>query len=146
LDIGFIDHLYTRLGNTSSYSGTSNLHNSQIATTSAKHFHLAVSSSAVPWQWLLTVEKLQLHALQVLSSPYRTNLVAPIVSLKIPPHGPSRKTCSNSTSIVARQFVALGTCLVSCCLETSLALFTCLAVVAYKLQYHTRRKLCPLPP
>jgi hypothetical protein len=36
LDIEFIDHLYTRLGTTSSYSTTSNLQNSQITTAPAK--------------------------------------------------------------------------------------------------------------
>jgi hypothetical protein len=33
---GFTDHLYTRLGTTSNYSATANLHNSQITTASAK--------------------------------------------------------------------------------------------------------------
>jgi hypothetical protein len=42
LDIGFIDHLYTRLGTTSNYSATANLHNLQIR---AKHF---------PACWLFT--------------------------------------------------------------------------------------------
>jgi hypothetical protein len=45
---------------------TANLQNSQITTAPAEPF------PAVPWQGLLTVENLQLHALQVLSSPYRT--------------------------------------------------------------------------
>jgi streptolysin S family bacteriocin protoxin len=34
----FIDHLYTRLGITSNYSATANLHNSQITTAPAKPF------------------------------------------------------------------------------------------------------------
>jgi hypothetical protein len=38
LNIGFIDHLYTRLGTTSSYSATTDLYNSQITTAPAKHF------------------------------------------------------------------------------------------------------------
>jgi hypothetical protein len=38
LDIGFIDHLYTRLGTTSNYSATANLHNSQITSAPAKPF------------------------------------------------------------------------------------------------------------
>jgi hypothetical protein len=33
---GFIDHVYTRLGTTSNYSATANLHNSQIATAHSK--------------------------------------------------------------------------------------------------------------
>jgi hypothetical protein len=35
---GFIDHLYTRLGTTSIYSATANLHNSQITTAPNKSF------------------------------------------------------------------------------------------------------------
>jgi hypothetical protein len=35
---GCIDHSYTRLGATSKYSATANLHNSQIITAPAKHF------------------------------------------------------------------------------------------------------------
>jgi hypothetical protein len=70
---GFIDHLYIRLGNISKYSATANLHNSQIATAAAKPF--AVSSPAVPWQRLLTVEILQLLALRysLHRLPYRTD-------------------------------------------------------------------------
>jgi hypothetical protein len=35
---GFVDHLYTPLGITSSYNATANLHNSQITTAPAKPF------------------------------------------------------------------------------------------------------------
>jgi hypothetical protein len=35
---GFIDHLYAQLRTTSSYSATTNLHNSQITTAPAKPF------------------------------------------------------------------------------------------------------------
>jgi hypothetical protein len=35
---GFIDHLYARLGTTSNYSVTANLHNSQITTAPGKPF------------------------------------------------------------------------------------------------------------
>jgi hypothetical protein len=38
LDIGFIDNLYIRLGTTSNYSATFNLHNSQMTTAHAKSF------------------------------------------------------------------------------------------------------------
>jgi hypothetical protein len=38
LDIGFIDHLYTPLGTTSTYSAIANLHTLQITTASAKSF------------------------------------------------------------------------------------------------------------
>jgi hypothetical protein len=60
MDTGFIGHLHTRLGITSYYSTTANLHNSQITTTPAKPFPPAVSSPAVPWQRLLTLEIFQL--------------------------------------------------------------------------------------
>jgi hypothetical protein len=36
LDIGFIDHLHTRLGTTSSYSAAANLHTLQVTTAHAK--------------------------------------------------------------------------------------------------------------
>jgi hypothetical protein len=49
LDVGFTDHLYTRLGTTSNYSATANLHNSQITTALSEFFQLAVSSPDVPW-------------------------------------------------------------------------------------------------
>jgi hypothetical protein len=72
---GFIDHLYAGLRTTSNYSATNNLHNSQITTAPAKCIHPAVSSPAVPWQRLLTVEILQLHALRssLHSLPWRTH-------------------------------------------------------------------------
>jgi hypothetical protein len=74
LDIGFIDHLYTRLLNTSNYSATINLHKSRITTAPAKPFPASVSSPVVPWQRLLTEEILQLHALRssLHRLPYRT--------------------------------------------------------------------------
>jgi hypothetical protein len=60
---GFIDRLYKLLGSTSNYSVITNLHNSQIITATAKPFPACcVYSPAVPWQRLLTVEILQLHA------------------------------------------------------------------------------------
>jgi hypothetical protein len=52
---------YTSLGNTSNYSATANLHNSQINAVPDKFFQPAVSSPAFPWQRLLTV---CLHNLQ----------------------------------------------------------------------------------
>jgi hypothetical protein len=73
---GFTDHLYTRLGITSNYSATANLQNSQTTTAPGKAFSSLLSSPAVPWQRLLTVEILQLHALRssLHSLPYRTQL------------------------------------------------------------------------
>jgi hypothetical protein len=72
----FIDQLHTRLWTTSTYSATADLHNSQITTAPAKPFQPAVSSPAIPWQRLLTVEILQLHALKssLHGLPYRTDL------------------------------------------------------------------------
>jgi hypothetical protein len=57
-------------------------------------FQPAVSSPAVPWQRLLTVEILQIHALKssLHRLQYRTDLVAPIFSKKTPLHGPRRNT------------------------------------------------------
>jgi hypothetical protein len=73
---GFIDHLYTRLGISSIYSATANLHNSQITTSPVSLLQAAVSSPAVPWQRLLPAEIPQLHALRFYlhSLPYRTHL------------------------------------------------------------------------
>jgi hypothetical protein len=47
LDIGFIDHLYTRLGTTSNCSATADLRNSQITTAPANIFQTFASSPAV---------------------------------------------------------------------------------------------------
>jgi hypothetical protein len=54
-DIGFIDHLYAWLGSTTNYSAIDNLHTLKITTAPAKSFP-AVSSPAVPWEQLLTVD------------------------------------------------------------------------------------------
>jgi hypothetical protein len=59
---GFIDHLYTRLGTTSNYSGIANLYIHK--SPQCNLFQAAASSPAVPWQQLLTVEILQLHVLR----------------------------------------------------------------------------------
>jgi hypothetical protein len=71
----FIDQLHTRLWTTSTYSAIADLHNLQITTAPAKPFQPAVSSPAIPWQRLLTVEILQLHALKsaLHRHPYRTD-------------------------------------------------------------------------
>jgi hypothetical protein len=93
----FINHLYTRLGTTSNYSATDNLHN--LSQHPLCLFQLTVSLPAVPWQRLLTVEILQLHALRstVYSLPYRIpvncqlNSNAPIVFFLTIRHWPHRK-------------------------------------------------------
>jgi hypothetical protein len=61
---GFIDHLYTRLGTTSNYSTIVNIHIHKSPQRMLSRFQPAVSSPAFPWQWLLTVEIIQLHALR----------------------------------------------------------------------------------
>jgi hypothetical protein len=68
-------------------------------------FQCAVSSPAIPWQWLLTVEILQLHMLKSSLNdssfltasfphrlPYWTDLVTPVAILIMPQHGPDRNT------------------------------------------------------
>jgi hypothetical protein len=94
---GFIDHSYTPFGTTSNYRAIADFSTLQITTAPVKpFFQPAVSSAAVPWQRLLTVEILQLHALRFYlhSLPCRTqlssnclptdNCVAPIVFLTTP--------------------------------------------------------------
>jgi hypothetical protein len=85
-------YTYTRLGTKSNYSATANLHNSQITTAYAKLFQPALSLPAVPWQQLLTVEILQLHALKLSLHrlPYKIDLVVPIVIKVTPRHVPPR--------------------------------------------------------
>jgi hypothetical protein len=136
---GFIDYLHTRLGTTSNYSVTANLHNSQITTAPAKLFQTAVSSPAVPWQRLLTVEILQLHALKssLHRLPYGTHSVSLIIFKIYPRNGLNRKhLISKSTSIVAHRFIAGGTCLLNCCLETSL-IYLSISRSFLQLQYKT---------
>jgi hypothetical protein len=92
-------------------------------------FQPSVSSPAIPWQQLLTVElpvlKSSLHRLPnrtfssvpfLHSLPYRTDLVASIVFLITPLHW-VENTISNSTYIVAFLSIATGMCLLSHCLE-----------------------------
>jgi hypothetical protein len=83
-------------------------------------FQPAVSSPAVPWQRLVTVEILQLHALKSFLHrlSYTADSVAQIVFLITPLHGPSRKHRFQQY-IVACVSVAAGTCLLSRCLETN---------------------------
>jgi hypothetical protein len=49
LEIGFIDHINTRLVTTINYSTIAYLHTLQITTAHAKSFQCAVSSPVVPW-------------------------------------------------------------------------------------------------
>jgi hypothetical protein len=74
LDIGFVDHLSTQLIPTLNYSAVDKLHALQITTPPVKPYSsLLVSSTAIRWQRLLSVEILQLPALMsLLSSKYPT--------------------------------------------------------------------------
>jgi hypothetical protein len=63
------NHIYTSLGTTSNYSATANFYSSQITTAPTKPLASLLSSSAVPWQRLVTVEILQL----LLSQPLMQN-------------------------------------------------------------------------
>jgi hypothetical protein len=109
-----IDHLHTRLANTSNYSATANLHKSQITTAPAKPFKPALSLPAGPWQRHLKAEILQLQALMFYlhSLPCRiayhlaTDLAAPIVIKITPRHGPRRKQRSFSYTNRFQQRVA----------------------------------------
>jgi hypothetical protein len=104
----------------SNYSATADLQNSQIITAPAKlFFQPAVSSQAVPWQRLLTVEILELHAPRsyLHSFPCRPQLNSTqhcplLITAR---HGPHRKHHSFIFAFVS--FVA-GTCLPSSCPET----------------------------
>jgi hypothetical protein len=80
-------------------------------------FQPAVSSPAIPWQRLLTVEIIQLHALRTSLHrlPYRTErtLSPQLSSLKLLVTDLVETLVSNSTFILARRFLAVGTCLPS---------------------------------
>jgi hypothetical protein len=67
LEIGFIDHINTRLVTTFNYSVIADLHTLQITTEYAKIFQSVVSSPVVPWLRLLTVGIFQLHRLPYIS-------------------------------------------------------------------------------
>jgi hypothetical protein len=82
-------------------------------------FQPAVSSLAIPWQRLLTVEILQLHVLRfclhsLLCRTHPTTQLCPLLITSR--HGPHRK---HRSSIVAFMSIATGTYLPSCCLETA---------------------------
>jgi hypothetical protein len=88
---GFIAHLYTWFGTKAVTVPPliSTIHKSPQHPPSL--FQPAVSSPAVPWQRLLAAEILQLHALKFSHHRFRTDLVAPIVFLITPLHGPIRE-------------------------------------------------------
>jgi hypothetical protein len=104
-------------------------------------FQPTVSSSTVPWQRLITVEILQLHALRfylhslLCRTQLLTKWVAPIVFKVIPRHGPHRKHVrfhclvqllqlpSNAlhNTISNSNFIVLEACLPRRCLATAVA-------------------------
>jgi hypothetical protein len=118
----FTDHLYIQLKTTSNYSTTANLHTSQITTA---FFHPAVSSAAVPWQRLLTVEILQLHTLRfsLHSLPCRTQLNSQLtlsLAYNISAHTTQKHhfNCYSPTVVLLKICcLAMGTCLLSQCPE-----------------------------
>jgi hypothetical protein len=89
-------------------------------------------SPAVPWQRLLTDEVLQLHAFKSSPNggslptasflhrlPCRTDSVVPIVFLRTPLHGPSRKHHYQRYLYCCMRIRFAGTCLLSRCLEAN---------------------------
>jgi hypothetical protein len=125
---GFINHLYARLGATSNYSTTANLHNSEIITAHIKlFFQPAVSSPAVPWQLLLAVEILQLHALRFYSSqpPVRDLLNSTQLTLSLAYTNISARITENIVLLLLRACMlrtlpSNGRCLQSHSLATGL--------------------------
>jgi hypothetical protein len=93
LDIGFIDQLYTQLRTTSNYSAIANLNTLQITTAPDKSFPACCVFTS---RYLVTASNSGDSPASVLNSSfhrllYRTDMVAPIVFLITPRHGPSRK-------------------------------------------------------
>jgi hypothetical protein len=110
LDIGFIDHLYTKLGTASKYSAIVNLHNLQITTAHAKSFpRSSPLRMATPYKLNLFF-KASLTELTRLS---QVSSLQPLFTDRV------ENTVSKSASIVACVSVAAGTCVRSRCLETN---------------------------
>jgi hypothetical protein len=112
----FIDHLYTRLGTSSTYSTTTNIHNLQITRAHAKPFPACCVFTS---RFLGTVsisEKSQLDALGfrlhslLCRTQLATEIIAPTILVTISRHGPHRK----HRSIVMFISFASGMCLPSC--------------------------------
>jgi hypothetical protein len=117
---GFIDHLYTWLGTTSSYSVIANLYTLQMTTTQAKHQSFIAFLS----HCLITAFNGRDSSASVLTPLHSglilltTELIASAVSVIISQHGPHRKHhVYDSNSIIASIFIAAGMCLPSRCPE-----------------------------
>jgi hypothetical protein len=118
LDIGFTVHLHTRLGTTRNYSATATLHISQFTTAPAEPFSsLLCFQPAVPRQWLLTVESLQLPLLRSSHHirPRRTQLSIPPI-----PTANCQLRQSQSNSLLQLPIISL-TSLLNYSLQTSTA-------------------------
>jgi hypothetical protein len=105
----FINHLQDVTTNNYNTIAISTLYESLHAKSSA-------ASSVFTRRFLVTASNIgdsSASRAQVLSSQtaYRADLVAPVVFKATPRYGPLREhPVSNSTSIVVRRFVAVGTC------------------------------------
>jgi hypothetical protein len=118
---GFTNQSYTRFVITSNYRVTANIHNSQITTAPAKSFPACCvfTSRSLAMSYDngdSSASRAQIRFSQPHAELFVSNLVAPSVFKITPWQGPHRK---HHSSIVARVFVAAGTCLSSCCPETS---------------------------
>jgi hypothetical protein len=111
----FTDHVHTRLGTTSNYSATANLHNSQITTAPAKPFPACCVFTSSSLATASNSGDSSASRSQVLSS-FSYQLICPLLITSL--HGPHRK---HRSSIVAFVSVAAGTCLPSRCPETAAA-------------------------
>jgi hypothetical protein len=121
----FIDHLYTRLGTTSTYNAIADLITLQITTAHAKPFAACFAFTS---RFLATVSNSgdsSASPTQIPSSqpPVQNSatLIAPTVLVITSRHGPHRK---HRSSVVAFVSVATGKCLPSCCPETATARIT----------------------
>jgi hypothetical protein len=113
---GFVYHLYTRLGTTTSYRANANLHNSQITTAHTKPF---------PACCVVTSRSLATAYNSADSSASRAQILSAELPLKqlcllliTSRHGPHRK---HHSPLVALMSVAAGTCLPNRCSETAAA-------------------------
>jgi hypothetical protein len=144
---GFIDTYHSELQVITTLLLISTLHKSPQCLLTL--FQPTISSPAVLWQWLLTVEILQLQALRSSCHcrPCRTLVNYSTISFQLPLQSstdslppvlffinPRCESCrkhpiSNSTSIVACVFISTGICLPSHCSETAICLFAyCIAM------------------
>jgi hypothetical protein len=119
---GFTDHLYTRLGTTSTYSVIADLHTSQITRAHARSSQSAFTSRFL----VMDLNSGGSSAAVVKPLPAgehcTTELIAPTVVAMTSRHAPHRK---HRYSIVAFVSFAAETCLLSRCPETVLLSICC---------------------